>query len=816
MKLPLSWIREFVPVELPPARLAHLLTMAGAEVEDLAVLGADWEQVVVGRVASLERHPSLEALWVARIELRHAVVAVATAATNLRVGDLVPLVLPGGRVGGRTIEARDFDGLTSQGMLLSADELGLAPDRQGIYVLDVAAQPGQPLQEVLGEVIFDFKITPNRPDEMNVLGIAREVAALTGQPLTVPPLEPLAGGSPAASLVAVEIPAPDLCLRYTAAVVQDISVGPSPGWVQRRLHCCGVRPISNVVDVTNYVMLEQGQPLHAFDADLLAEGRLVIRRAWEGERIVTLDGQGRELSPEMLAIADARQAQAVAGVMGGLASEVSERTRHVVIESANFEPMSIRRTARALRLSTEASKRFERGLDPGQTARAAQRATNLMVRLAGGRAAAGLVDLYPTRLPKRRIFITPERLSTLLGKRYAQDEIAQVLTRLEFEVQPQANGLEVVAPGHRRDVEGPADLAEEVARVTGYEAIPDTLLSGRLAEPRPNVARDWERRARSILVGCGLQEVITYSLVEPSTPARLDSRAPWPVPSTVAAPGLASPLDGLVRVANPLSAEQSALRTTLLASLLDILRANLRHSERVAIFELARVYLPPLAPLPREMRHLGIALAGARAPRAWNREQGELDFFDLKGVVEGLLRALGLGAARFRRAAHVSYHPGRVAEVVLPVAGRPEVVLGTLGQVHPRVAERFDLQGRAVFAAELDFEALASRAGEVGHAAAPPRFPGVEVDLAVQVQEAVTHEEVHAVLIAAGGELLDRAELFDVYRGEALPSGTKSLAYSLTFRSPERTLTDEEAVEVQAHIERELAHRLGATIRGRS
>lgn len=803
MRVPLSWLRDYVEAELPPAELAYRLTMSGSEVETIEEIGKDWERVFVGEVVDLRRHPQAESLWLAEVDYREGRATVVTAATNLFVGARVPIVLPGGRLkNGVVVERRVFRGVASEGMVCSGDELGISPDRDSIYLLEPEAPIGMPLREYLGDVVLDVYVTPNRPDELSVIGIAREVAALTGARLRKPSPARPAGRRKAEDYVTVEIADPDLCPRYVAAVVDGVTIGPSPGWLQRRLHYAGVRPISNVVDVTNYVMLEIGQPLHAFDHARL-RGGIVVRRARSGERLVTLDGVERVLDPEMLVIADQAGAVAVAGVMGGQDSEVGPETKTVVIEAATFKRQSVRRTSRELGLRTEASRRFERGLDPALAEAGALRAVELITRVADGEPADGLVDVYPRPEAPRVISLSEDYVAGLLGRRFPRDEIARVLESLEFDVAESDEGLRVVVPSFRRDVEHRADLAEEVARIVGYDAIPYTLPAGRLPEPILDPARPRVERVRSALVACGLQEVLTYSLVDPALPARLDSRAPWPSPP---------PADGTLRVANPMSAEQSALRTTLLGSLLETTRNNLRHRERVAIFEIARVYLPPLAPLPTETLRLAISLAGARAPVAWNAPAEPVDFFDLKGIVERVVGTLRVDV-QYEPADHPTFHPGRCAELRAATVGEP--TLGFLGQVHPHVAERFELAGQPVYAAELDLEALVRLARDEFQAVAPPRYPGATVDVAAIVDEAVPHREVEEVIRAAGAPLLDRVVLFDVYRGAPVPPGRKSLAYSLTFRSPERTLTDQEVAEVHRRIEEALRQRLGAQIRGR-
>ncbi len=804
MKLPLSWLRECVDLDLPVQQLAHRLTMAGLEVEEIHRVGSAWRNVQVARVADLQRHPRADTLHVATLDLGGRTATVVTAASNLFVGAVVPHVAPGGRLPTGEVGTRTFMGITSEGMVCSGDELDIAPDRDGIYLFEDSAAIGAPLEEYLDETIFDLYITANRPDCMSVVGIAREVHALTGAPLRLPHADPPRGSTPAGSLVSVRIEDPSGCPRFTASLVQGITIGPSPHAIQRRLHFSGVRPISNVVDVTNYVMLELGQPLHAFDRQRL-HGGIVVRRAAPGERLTTLDGQQRVLSANMMVVADESGARSLAGIMGGEDSEIVSTTREVVLEGASWDRANIRVTSGALNLSSEASRRFGRGADPDLTALAVSRATQLTVQLAGGAPADGLVDVYPGRQPPRTIDVRPAQIDMLLGASYAQEQVVHTLQSLGFGVEARGEDLRVAVPGHRRfDVELRADLAEEVARVVGYEKIPTGMLSGPLPEPRLDGDGGYadELRAREVLAAAGLQEAITYSLVDPQLPAALDATSAWPAPAEPR-------LDTLLQVANPLSAEQSGLRDALVGSLLHALRANLRLRDRVLLFELARTWRGPLDPLPAEHRHVGIAMVGPRQPSHWSGASEPLDFFDLKGIVDALCHAFNLRAT-YAPAQHPSLHPGRAASV--SVQGEP---LGTMGQLHPRVAERFDLEGRAVLVAELDFERIvqAERPGRAG--LTPSRFPPAERDLAVVVDESTSHGEVEQTIRQAGAPLLRRAHLFDLYRGDPVPPGRKSLAYALTYQAQDRTLADDEVAQAHARVEEALRQRFRADVRGR-
>lgn len=810
MKVPLSWLRELVDLTLPLDELVHRLNMSGTEVEGVEEVGADWERVYVATVVGLEPHPNADSLLIARLDIGpRGTATVVTGATNLFVGAQVPYIQPGGRLPrGRVVEAATLRGVTSEGMVCSADELGLAPDRTGIYVLDAPVENGAELRTLFGDTVLDLYITPNRPDCLSVEGIAREVHAITGAPFRPVKTTPPAGQIPSSEHIRVEVRDPDLCRRFTAAYLATVTVKPSPLWMQRRLHLAGVRPISNVVDATNYTMLELGQPQHAFDADAL--GPVVMaRRARPGERLVTLDGVERILDPEMLVIADAEQPVGIAGIMGGGPTEVSDATRNVLLETANFLPTSIRKTSAALRLPSEASRRYERGVDPDLALRASQRTIALLAEIAGATPPADIVDVYPGRAAPRRIAVHEDEIGALLGHRYDRALVTRVLRSLDFGVEEQVGRLLVTVPGRRPDVEGRADLAEEVARITGYDEIPTTLPTGSPPEPKVDPLRAAGEQAKDVLVACGLSEVITYSLVAPGSAARLrvDGAADG---STDGADGQEDGQAGIT-VHNPLQADQSVLRTELLPSLLDTTRASLRHRDRVAIFELARVYLPPLAPLPTERLRLAIVMTGPATPTAWNAPARPADFFDLKGAIEELLGRFNL-TGTFEPARIDGYHPGRCA--ALRLGGLAGEVVGYLGQLHPLAAERFDLEGRAVFMAELAFDTLAEHAGGQPQIVPLPRFPGLDRDLALVLDRDTPHVAVADVIQAAGGPLLERVALFDLYQGPQVPAGKKSLAYTLRFRAPDRTLTDDEADAAMARIIAEARGRFGAQVRG--
>ncbi|HEY3117480.1 MAG TPA: phenylalanine--tRNA ligase subunit beta [Chloroflexota bacterium] len=803
MRVPFSWLREYVDLSASATEVARRLTLSGTEVGSVIPVGAHWERVVIGKVESVDRHPNADSLFLAEVRLAGEIITLVTAAPNLKVGDVVPVVLPGGRLApGPTLQARNFRGITSNGMLCSGDELGISPDKEHIYVLEPEAPIGTELKAYIGDEILDIELTPNRPDCTGIVGIAREAAALFEVSLRPPSASAPTGGGPVP--VQVFIDDPDLCPRYTAGYIEGTrsvaSPHASPQWMQRRLHLCGMRPISTIVDVTNYVMLELGQPLHAFDADKLAAQTIRVRRARTGEHLVTIDGVDRELSSDTLVIADAQRPVAIAGVMGGFDSEISDSTERVVLESATFDRISIRKTARALRFATEASKRFDKGLDPELPPTGAYRALALIGHLAGGTTADGLVDVYPGRSEPRRVSFTPHDVASLIGRDYSESEIKGVLGRLGLDLQRDGATYEAVVPSWRRDIEGKADIAEEMARIVGYDTIPTALPNGRLPNEAEEPLLRAEETVRSALAAAGLQEVIDYSLVDSRANARLDAASAYPD----------GPEDESIPVSNPMTPEHSRLRSSLLPSLLSTMSANLRYQERVAIFEIARAFLPPLSPLPREERRLAIALAGRRQPPSWSTANDSFDFYDLKAAVEAAFHALHLKVPEISPTQGGFLHPSRGA--IVRLADGQEI--GFVGQVHPRVAARFDIERVEVYAAELLLEPLLSRAQDQIDGHPLPRFPAVARDLAVILDEQVSHAQVIGVIKASAGPLLAEAELFDVYRGAPTPPGKRSLAYSLSFRAPDRTLAEQEVGAAMQHIEAELTSKLAASIRG--
>jgi len=799
MKVPLRWLKEYVDISLPPAELAERLTMAGVEVKGWQVIGGGWDNIVVGQIVAISPHPNAERLTLPTVDLGTEQQSVVCGAPNLKLGDKVAFARVGARlIDGHTGEAfrlksAKIRGIASSGMVCSEKELGISESHEGIMVLPADAPVGTPLADYLGDVVFDLDVTPNRPDCLSVIGVAREVAALTGKGVRLPEASYEEASPPIEKQVSIEIKAPDLCPRYTTSLITGIKIAESPRWMQERLLACGMRPINNIVDVTNYVMLEYGEPLHAFDYNQIRGKRIIVRRADKGESLVTLDSVKRVLSQEMLVIADEERAVAIAGVMGGADSEVTDRTNAILLEAANFNPASIYHTGNTLGLPSEARLRFERGISPELTIPALKRATQLIVQLAGGKAAKGLIDVYPGRQEPKPILLSTARVNALLGADFTPEQIKETLSSLGLDVKPTGSGFLVTAPYWRSDIALVEDLIEEIARITGYDQIPATMLSEPIPRHNPDPVISLKREVRYSLVGYGFQEVINYSLTSLELINRL---LPKPHPLKPA------PL----RMANPMTAEQEYLRPSLRASLLAALSANRRHEAgSIRLFELGRIYLPRPKDLPSEPEMVCGLLSGPRFEQSWHSGEEAVDFFDAKGVIEGLLSQLGVEAS-FEPCQDESLHPSKQAAIVIE-----NNRLGVIGELHPKVAEAFELSG-AVYMFEINLTALLPFS--LGHKLFQPipRFPAVVRDIALVVDAGVTNRQVQDII--TGFPLVTQVALFDVYSGGQLLPGKKSLAYRITFQSPSQTLTDDEVNKVLEQILDKLTKQLGATLRG--
>jgi phenylalanyl-tRNA synthetase beta chain len=848
MKITLNWLKQYTDFNWSAEELAERLTMLGVEVESIQRLGGEFEGIIVAQVVTRDKHPNADKLSLCRVNDGTTERQIVCGAHNFKAGDKVALVLPGHSLPAKpgeqplTIKVGKIRGVESQGMMCSPQELGLPDQVDGILILKEDARVGQPFAEYLGrsgsDVVYDLEITPNRPDLNSVIGIAREISALTGNPLRFPEIPNPAPGAEqtVSSLVSVRIEDPELCPRYTARLVRGVKIARSPDWLSSTLEKVGVRSISNVVDVTNYVMLESGQPLHAFDYHLLqatAAGipaddaatrntqpgtlpTIVIRPAAEGEKFMTLDGQERKLSKEMLLIADETKPVALAGVMGGQNSEINLNTVDVLIESAYFKPQNIRATSKKLDLRTESSYRFERGCDVDLCDWASRRAAQLIVQTAGGTLVPGVVDAYPKPVEPKQITLRHQKVKDLLGIDLLPEQIEGYLGQLQLKVvgrKPRpvgapagnADPVTVRIPTSRVDLKREIDLVEEVARLYGVDRIPSTPPRGAVGANSFDSLHDQLADARRILTGMGLSEAQGQTLISES------------------AATLISNGELVTALANPLSSDMNVLRPSLLPGLLDALRHNLNHQNHdVALFELGRVFLKQLGqpsspgnPSNRgfagtqEERRLALAITGQRHPLFWSGSEREAkcDVYDLKGLLEEFFDQFGLRGLTYNRRQEST---ALFLESAIIQLGKFQV--GEFGQLLPPIARQYDLRD-AVFLAELNLDVGLARRNPSKSFRPLPAYPSIRRDVAMLVAEATSHEAVLQVIRQAKAANLESVELFDVFRGKNIPAGQKSMAYAFTYRSPERTLTDTEANAAHEKLVEQLKQKLQATIR---
>jgi phenylalanyl-tRNA synthetase beta chain len=800
LRISFNWLKEFVDIELTVQQISDRLTMAGLEVEGLEYLGEGIKGVVVGRIMSTKPHPNADKLTLCEVDNGAEVLSIVCGAKNMKAGDKVPLAQVGATLpGGMKIEKAKLRGIASFGMLCSEKELGLAKEASGLMILPGDAVVGEDIVKAVGldDWAMEINVTPNRPDCLCILGIAREAAALTRQPLKLPKFKITETGSPIGGRMKVTVEDGELCPRYAGRLITGIKVGPSPLWMQRRLQAVGVRSTNNVVDATNFVMMELGQPLHAFDYRLLAGQEIIVRGAQKGEMFTTLDGVDRELSEGMLLICDVKRPVALAGVMGGQNSEVTDETTDIFLESAYFNPSSVRKTSKKLGLHTEASHRFERGTDPEGVINALGRAAAMIAELAGGETATGAIDEYPDPVNMPVVTLRTSRVNALLGVDLDKDEIADIMNRLRIKVHEEGpESLLLQAPTFRPDLTREIDFVEEAARVHGYGKIKSSMPEYRMAAEEQDKTRAASARARAAMYDSGFSEVINYSFMDPRDFDKL---------------GL--PEDDFrrktVTLQNPLSVEQSVMRTSLLPSLLSNLSWNLsRGVKDLKIFELSRVFLRTGTGLPNEPLNIGGLACGIKSAELWEGKDKGMDFYDMKGAVEQLLDVLRVPNVVFTAAEDMPIlHPGKAARLM--VGGRGA---GYIGQVHPDVTGRYDLPPE-VYVFELDLQSLIEVGPEEVSYKPLPRYPAVERDIAVIVPADVTSFAVLKTIESLKLGLVDDVRLFDYYEGKPIPAGMKSLAYSITYRSPERTLTDEEVNLVHKKVVEALKDRLGAEIR---
>ncbi|MDX1995356.1 MAG: phenylalanine--tRNA ligase subunit beta [bacterium] len=860
MLVPRSWLKEYVDIDdIPVEIIGERLTLAGLEVAHLYYLGVpqqeipgvrwpksdhlvwDREKLVLGAIREVLPHPNADRLVLAMVDYGAGEPEqVVTGAPNLfayrGVGPLDPPLYTGLALEGAEVwdghseepkrmilKGKELRGVYNKSMVCSEKELGLSEEHEGIIILhDVNGHaPGTPLQDVLGDVLLEVELTPNLGRAFSVLGVAREVAALFDRPLRLPSYDVLMEGAAIEGTVQIDIRNAELNPRFTLALLRGVEIKPSPEWMQRRLRLVGQRPINNIVDVTNYITFEIGQPLHAFDYDKLAARAggstptIITRLPEAGETLETLDQIKRELQPHNILVADTAGVLSLGGVIGGAETEITPDTTNVLLEAAAWNFINIRRTMQSQKVFTDAGTRFSRGVHPSQAILGVRRGIELMRQVSGGQVAQGIIDVYPAPVEPVRIDLSVQEIRRIMGMDFPAELAASLLRRLEMNVTVEGDVLHVEIPDYRLDISsdpviGAADLIEEIARINGYDHIPTTMMEDAMPPQWANVSLEREERARDLLTALGLRENISYRLTTPEREALL-------MPDVASGLGNDSghfrPLygdGGYVELANPIASDKTVLRHSVLVNLLENARANARYSPRQQVFEIGSVYFVQEGQeLPDEPRRLGLLMTGPRTTTAWLGGDSEtINFYDLKGVVEGLLEGLHVPNVRYARAEHPTFHPGRSARVF-----SSDTEIGTFGELHPLVAQAFELTAAPVLAAEIDLDLLLDTA-QIEFVVRPlPLTPPVLEDVALIVAENVTAAEVEAVIRQAGGDLLKSVVLFDVYRGAPIPAGQKSLAYSLTYQTDDKTLTDKEVAKVRKAIISAAEHRLGATLR---
>ena len=812
MQVSIKWLKDYIDFSWTAQELAERLTMAGIPVERVVSPGDEIEKVVTGKILSVTPHQDSDHLLVCSLEVgQKEPVTIVTGAQNVAAGQIVPVALVGAHLpGGKKIAKGKLRGVASFGMLCSAGELGLdlekltEEEKNGIYILPPDTPIGEPIQKILGldDAILEFELTANRGDCFSVWGIVREIAVLSGNKPKWPQITVQENGTPAADLVKIAIEAPDLCSRFSARVLTDVKIAPSPAWMQERLAGAGIRAINNVVDVTNFVMVELGQPMHAYDYDHIVGHSLTARRAVKGENLHTLDDSNRLAKGDELVIADGEKAAGLAGVMGGLETEVEDSTTSIVLEAAAFNGASIRRTARACGLHTEASGRFERGIDVTKTTRALDRAAQLLQEMGACSVASGIVDVYPQPQPETVVSFTVDQINRRLGTDIDAKVMEDILTQLEFKFSRKGEVCQAVVPSWRNDVRLPEDISEEIARIYGYDQIPATLPGGHIGRGGQSATQNLVDRLKDILVGLGLSEELSFSFTSDAIFDKLN------VPAD-------SPLRRAVPIMNPLTDEYPLVRTILPGSLLENAARNFaRKNENFALFEIAPVFFPAKdynakgdAALPQEVLMLAGVMTGRRDALSWCGGKENIDFYDAKGVAETILERLAIQNYTVAAGGNFMLHPGRTAEFY---KGRE--LIATVGEVHPQVAKAFGLKGKA-YVFEMKIELLAKYSRKNFRYEAIPRYPAITRDLALTVDVNVTAAEILDVISRSGGKYFVRATLFDVYEGKQIAAGKKSLAFSLKFQSADKTLVDADADEAFAAVVQALKDKFAAELR---
>lgn len=797
MLVPVKWLKDYVNIDIDTREFADRMTMSGSKVETVEAMGEGIEGVVIGKIEKITPHPNADKLVICKINIGAEVLQIVTGATNVNEGDYIPVAVDGAKLaGGLKIKKGKLRGEASEGMLCSLEELGISKNlipealKDGIWILDKEYPLGANLMDVIPfmDEIIEFEITSNRPDCLSMIGMAREAAATLGNPLNYPEIKLKEISEDASAKIKVEIEDTEGCLRYVARVIKNVTIKQSPQWMQQRLIKAGVRPINNVVDITNYVMLEYGQPLHAFDLEKITGDTIVIKRAKENEVFKTLDGVERTLNSDVTMIADTANSLAIGGVMGGEDSEITDGTQWILLESATFNNDMIRSTSKKINLRTEASSRFEKGVDPNLALTAANRVCQLIQELEIGEVLQGAVDVYPVKKDRRQSSIRPNRINQLLGTDISTADMVKMLNSLEIEAVEEEDLIKVNIPTFRNDLQMEADFVEEIGRIYGFDKITPTMARGNIVVGGKSNGQVMEELAKGQLISMGFNEVLSYSFVSPKSVEKI-----------------LLPEDSIkrsfVKLINPLGDETSVMRTSLLPNMLDILSRNYnRKNEAVRAFELGRIFIPKAEAskeLPHEIPTLVLGIYG----------EGE-DFFTLKGVVEGLLEGLGIKEYNYEvEKHHPTYHPGRCGNLMIN-----DKVVGVLGELHPSVLENYDIN-RKCYCAELDFSLLMEFTRLDRLYKPLPKYPAITRDFAIVVKEEIYVREIEKIISQKGGNILESYKLFDVYRGNQVPEGCKSVAYTLTYRHKERTLTDEDVNKVHEGIVNTIAQQLGGTLR---
>jgi len=797
MFVPLKWLKDYVDIDqIDLNSLCDSLVMSGSKVEAVENLGEEIDKVVVGKIMEVHSHPDADKLFVTKVDVGNEIIQIVTGASNIREGHHIPIVLAGGKLpGGIEIKKGKLRGQESNGMMCSAKELGI-PDKvipihqkDGIFILDQPYPLGKDIKDVMGlhGHIIEFEITSNRPDCLSIVGMARETAATFNIPLKYPEISIQEEIDDIQNFASVEVENTELCKRYTARVVKDVKIGESPLWLQTRLIEAGMRPINNIVDITNYVMLEMGQPMHAFDLNTLAEHRIVVKNAKDGDEFTTLDGVKRKLDNSTLMICDGNKPVGIAGVMGGLNSEITEKTSTILLESANFSADSIRKTSKKLGLRTEASSRYEKGIDPNICLAAANRVCQLIEELEIGKIVRNVIDIYPKPLDKRIIKVRPKRVNELLGTDIEEKEMQTILRRLKINADLIENQIVAEVPTFRQDLEEEIDFVEEIARIYGFDNLPLTIPKGNTQGAKTN-GQIIEDYAKSILNAVGFNEILTYSFVSPRGLDKIRVSEE-------------SMLRRTMRLINPLGEETSTMRTTLMPNMLEVLARNYnRNIDSAKAFEIGRIFIPyslPVDRLPIEKLTLALGMYGTN-----------LDFYVLKGAIETLFYKLGIMDCEFiPEKNHLTFHPGRCATIACG-----NHILGVFGEAHPDVAENYGIDTR-VYLAEIDFNAAMQLARMDKTYKSLAKYPAITRDIALVVKDEIYVKQIEDIIWTNGQELLESVELFDVYKGKQIQEGFKSVAYTLTYRAEDRTLTDEELACVHGKVVQELKEKLSAALR---